>query len=166
VPYATKPELADYIYADPDHELPDSAARFLRTASNLVDNAIRGAVYDTDAQQNPTDPAVATALREAVCEQAQAWIIHSLDPAKGVSQLPPLKTSKSALGVSVSYDHGSARVEQEKLAAGEDIVAAAWHILNNAGLISAAVNSSRKAGGYPSWPIAEYDITTGQVTAS
>ncbi|WP_371538387.1 hypothetical protein OG210_21890 [Streptomyces sp. NBC_00466] len=65
--YATVQEFTDYL--DPD-AVPANAARLLSRASTKLDQLLIGAVYKTDTDGLPTDPALAAVFREAVCIQA------------------------------------------------------------------------------------------------
>lgn len=58
---------------------PANSAVLCARASADVDHALVGAIYDTDDDLLPTDPAVAEALRDAVCAQVAAWA--SAEPA-------------------------------------------------------------------------------------
>ncbi|MFE4919007.1 hypothetical protein [Streptomyces sp. NPDC056661] len=66
--YATVQEFTDYLDPDP---VPANAARLLNRASTKLDQLLIGAVYPTDSDGLPTDPALAEVFREAVCIQAQ-----------------------------------------------------------------------------------------------
>ncbi|MEU6651281.1 hypothetical protein ABZ904_18010 [Streptomyces sp. NPDC046900] len=66
--YATVEELTEFLAPDP---VPANAARLLDRASTKLDQLLIGAVYDTDADGLPLDPALAAVFREAVCIQAQ-----------------------------------------------------------------------------------------------
>ncbi|MFD8072159.1 hypothetical protein ACFV3E_05850 [Streptomyces sp. NPDC059718] len=66
--YATVEEFTDFLDPDP---VPTNAARLLDRASTKLDQILLGAVYETDADGLPTDPALAAVFREAVCIQAQ-----------------------------------------------------------------------------------------------
>lgn len=69
VVYATTADLARYLGGAP----PLGARRLLHRASELVDEALLCAVYDTDAAELPTDPKVAQALARATCAQVRWW---------------------------------------------------------------------------------------------
>ncbi|MFF3558967.1 hypothetical protein ACFYXS_02845 [Streptomyces sp. NPDC002574] len=66
--YATVEEFTEYLDPDP---VPANAARLLSRASTKLDQILTGAVYKTDSDGLPTDPALAAVFREAVCIQAQ-----------------------------------------------------------------------------------------------
>ncbi|MFE6627353.1 hypothetical protein ACFVNB_08915 [Streptomyces rochei] len=66
--YATEPEFA--VFLAPDSP-PAHARRLLDTASDQIDELIRFAVYEVDAEGEPVSTAVADALRKATIYQAQ-----------------------------------------------------------------------------------------------
>jgi hypothetical protein len=68
--YATTTDLANWIEAAP----PEDAAKLLRRATREVDRLTRGARFDTDADDEPTDTVVLAALRDATCAVAEWWI--------------------------------------------------------------------------------------------
>lgn len=70
--------MAARIYATPEQlaawtgqPAPEGAERMLARASEDVDDALMTAVYDTDADGDPTDPAVIRALSDATCAQVE-----------------------------------------------------------------------------------------------
>ncbi|MFI8200034.1 hypothetical protein ACIF6K_26520 [Streptomyces sp. NPDC085942] len=65
--YATPEQLADAT----GQPAPADAVRLLTRASEDVDDALRTAVYDTDATGMPTDPDVRDALTAATCAQVE-----------------------------------------------------------------------------------------------
>lgn len=66
--YATVQDLTEFLDPDP---VPAAAGRLLERATELVDEMLTGAWYDTDGAGNPTDPDVMDALKRAVCAQVQ-----------------------------------------------------------------------------------------------
>jgi hypothetical protein len=66
--YATVGEFTAFLDPDP---VPANAQRLLDRASTKLDQLLMGAVYETDADGLPLDPALAAVFREAVCIQAQ-----------------------------------------------------------------------------------------------
>jgi hypothetical protein len=67
--YATTAELAAFLAPTP---APSNGQRLLDRASRDIDSALKCAVYDVDADGNPTAPAIVTAFRDATLEQV-AW---------------------------------------------------------------------------------------------
>jgi len=67
--YATVGQLA----ADPWGLTPPGAARLLVRASEVIDQALRTAVYDVDTAGAPTDAAVIQVLADATCAQVEFW---------------------------------------------------------------------------------------------
>ncbi|MER7697036.1 hypothetical protein [Streptomyces sp. NPDC096095] len=65
--YATPEQLADAT----GRPAPADAVRLLTRASEDVDDALRTAIYDTDATGMPTDPDVLDALAAATCAQVE-----------------------------------------------------------------------------------------------
>ncbi|WP_432026836.1 hypothetical protein [Streptomyces sp. 1222.5] len=65
------------VYATPEQvwtgQPPADADRLLARASEDIDDALLTAVYRTDSAGVPTDPAVVTALAEAVRAQIEYW---------------------------------------------------------------------------------------------
>lgn len=66
--YATTQDFENWTGVMP---APDNTELLLRLAGIEVDAMLLTALYDTDGQGMPTDPAVVTALRDATCAQAQ-----------------------------------------------------------------------------------------------
>ena len=84
--YATVEQLA----ADPWGLTPPGAARLLVRASEVIDQALRTAVYDVDTNGAPTDVAVIAALVGATCAQVEFWETGDeeddiLGPVQGIS---------------------------------------------------------------------------------
>jgi len=121
--YAT---AADYAAWLPGGTATD---RELGLASLVVDGALAGVVYLTDDTGLPTDPAVAAALRDAVCAVVEA----SQGPAAQVGQIPGLKAATI----------GGVRYELETAATSGNTSSSlpqpARQILVNAGLVGGAV---------------------------
>ncbi|MEU0102225.1 hypothetical protein [Streptomyces sp. NPDC006267] len=65
--YATPEQLADAT----GQPAPADAVRLLTRASEDVDDALRTAIYDTDATGMPTDPDVLDTLAAATCAQVE-----------------------------------------------------------------------------------------------
>ncbi|MFG2380563.1 head-tail connector protein [Streptomyces avermitilis] len=108
--YATVEEFTDYLDPDP---VPANASRLLGRASTKLDKLLTGAVYKTDSDGLPTDPALAAVFREAVCIQAQ--YIDSLGDETGamanVSQME-LGNQKIVRALSV-VGSGTSRVSPD-----------------------------------------------------
>ena len=67
--YATVAQLA----ADPWGLTPPDAARLLVRASEVIDQALRTAIYAVDTTGAPTDAAVIQVLADATCAQVEFW---------------------------------------------------------------------------------------------
>jgi hypothetical protein len=67
--YATVVQLA----AQPWGLTPADAARLLVRASEVIDQALRTAIYAVDDAGAPTDTAVIAALADATCAQVEFW---------------------------------------------------------------------------------------------
>ncbi|MEU6441351.1 hypothetical protein [Streptomyces sp. NPDC047046] len=65
--YATPEQLAAWT----GEAAPADAERLLARASEDVDDALLSALYATDAEGLPTDPAVVAALADATCAQVE-----------------------------------------------------------------------------------------------
>lgn len=165
--YATPAELAQFL--DPDAAeppVPPLATVLLRSASQLVLDAIAAATYRTDAEGKPTDADTLTAVKNATMEQASAWSLHGIDPRKGAVQVNRRIASKSVTGVSVSYVADPAADSYlSDLASGRALTSAAHLFLVNAGLISNRVRTG--SGGVELFNVAQryYDPLTGDLDA-
>lgn len=100
--YATPADLQAYLVADP----PADASRLLARAQELIDDALTGAQYSSDADGNPTDSAVIAALTRATCQQVEYWILTGDE----FGQLRKLK-AYSIEGISVTQDADAADVD-------------------------------------------------------
>lgn len=98
--YATPENLIDDDWLD---ELPKNASRLIRSASTKVEAATLMARYNVDNAGLPTDPRIAAAFKDAVCQQVTLWANASLDPDKGTAGQTPHISSQSTGGGSVSY---------------------------------------------------------------
>ena len=67
--YATPVDLQNYTGVT---SVSDDT-RKLQRASDLLDSALRAAVYAVDTSGNPTDATVIAAFRDAVCAQVEWW---------------------------------------------------------------------------------------------
>ncbi|WP_313816351.1 hypothetical protein [Citricoccus sp.] len=136
--YATEADLTEWTGA----EAPANAVVLLRSASTLVEQATRNAVYGTFTDGMPSQSRVIDAFRDATCAQASFWAANGLDPAAGSlsEQSTRVASSKSIKGASVSYDAGdTAATKAARVAALSTLCEEAFGILDHAGLITAAV---------------------------
>jgi hypothetical protein len=132
--YASEADLAAWL----DAEAPADAAALLRSASGLVRSETKTAVYATDPDGYPTDTALRTAFREAVCAQAKFWADHKINPSLGAAGVAPLAASKSIGGASIQYSTYVSTAEARANAAGV-LGPDAWYILADAGLLGGSV---------------------------
>lgn len=74
--YATEAQLAasEYLPSTVTAPTGDAATRLLTRASRKVDSLLFNAVYDVDADDQPTDDDVAQALQDAACATAAWWL--------------------------------------------------------------------------------------------
>lgn len=97
--YATPQELAAWLELD---EPPAGASQALRDASLAVDMLLVGAVYAVDSEEQPTDPAVVAALRDATCAQAAFKPKGSNAPAPEGGKVASVKVDKVSKTYAVS----------------------------------------------------------------
>jgi len=121
--YATVEQLA----ADPWGLTPAGAPRLLARASEVIDQALRTAVYDVDTAGAPTDVAVIAALVGATCAQVEFW--ETGDEEDDI--LGPVQ-SISLSGLQVQY--GGSGVVSDGRVAPTYLAPRAHRILVNAGL--------------------------------
>ncbi|WP_336633588.1 MULTISPECIES: hypothetical protein [unclassified Microbacterium] len=128
----TQPTIPDP--GNPGHTIPlpeeDMNAR-LRRASGQVESYVRTARYATDPDGYPTDPAIADALRDATCAQADYWA-ETDDPTGGGAVAGPVKIGSVSLG-GTAVGGASSRSAADTRRADEAVI-----ILRNAGLIASA----------------------------
>lgn len=122
--YATSEQLASYLQGT----APADAGRLLSRASELIDDHIVTAIYDTDTNGMPTDTAVVATLQQATCAQVEYWIAGDeeddiLGPVQGLQ----------LAGMQVQYGAGENRATPMYLAP------RAARALRNGGLLSAGV---------------------------
>ena len=162
--YGTEAELASWMGLT---EPPPLAAVLLRSASGLVLDATAGAVYAVDADGYATATSARTPLTEATLTQAEAWALAGVDPRRGRVQRARVVASKSLGAKSVSYQaDAAADAEASDLASGQFLTPAAYSILRNAGLITAAVGTGAWDGhgrGIVHVGATEFDPVTGEV---
>jgi hypothetical protein len=124
--YATPQELAEWLGLS---EPPAGASQALRDASLAVDTLLVGAVYAVDDEEQPTDPKVIAALRDATCAQAAFKPKGSNTPASEGGKVASVKVDKVSKTYAVSPTTG---------AVVEDVYSSqAVDILRIAGLIPA-----------------------------
>lgn len=131
--YATGDDLSDWT----GDAAPDNAASLLRSASILVRDATRAALYDVDPSGKPSDDVISGAFRDATCAQAAMWAAAKIDPGEGgVGISAPAVVSKSMGGRSVTYADlsGSVTVQQARAKAATELCDEARAILAAEGL--------------------------------
>lgn len=94
--------------------LPANVGRQLAYASRLVRKATTSAVYATDATGAPTDTAVITGFRDAVCAQVAAWAALGVtDPAaEAAASSGGVVTNKSLGPRAVGYAGAEAKAAE------------------------------------------------------
>ena len=130
--YATEAELADWSGV----AVPANAGALLRSASSLIRAETRSARYVTDTDGYPTDTALRTAFREAVCAQAKFWADHKVDPSLGAAGVAPAAVSKSIGAASITYEQGATAAKAEAV---NGLAPDAYYLLADAGLIGGVV---------------------------
>lgn len=131
--YATDEDLATWTGTT----APDNADALLRSASILVRDATRAALYDVDPSGKPSDSVISGAFRDATCAQAAMWAAAGIDPVEqGVGVTEPAVVSKSMGGRSVTYADlsGSVTVQQARSTAATTLCDEARAILAAEGL--------------------------------
>ena len=119
--YATSAQLLAFTGAA---TAPADADRLLLRASEVIDQALRTAIYDVDATTGiPTDAATAAVFADATCAQVEFWLASDEED----DVLGPVQ-SLTLSGLSVTYGAGKDRVSPTYLAP------RAHRILNNHGL--------------------------------
>jgi hypothetical protein len=115
---------------------PANATALLRSATSLVLDATKLAVYCTDDDTGlPTDVNVLAAMRDATCIQAAAWVALKIDPLAGGIDIVGVKTAKhiGSAGFTVA---GAEQAAAQKAAAASSLVPEAVRRLRQQGLIS------------------------------
>lgn len=125
--YATVQDLTALL----GYTAPANGQVLLDRASRDIDRAIQSAVYDVDDQGLPTVVAIATALKQATCEQVAYQLeIGNVDGiAHGLKSGVPSGTSAGLVELSRGPSTGGATVDQPWLAEQAQI------ILRQAGLL-------------------------------
>lgn len=78
--YATVDDWITYTGAPGEIE-----PRYLAIASAQIDRALRGAVYDVDDDDLPTDDDIAAAIRDATCAQTRPLLTPAGNPTGGLT---------------------------------------------------------------------------------
>lgn len=166
--YATLADLRAWMSLGPADPFPwgvtdADATRYLRTGSSLVTRAVEGAIYQTTADGIPLDATKATAMHDATCTQAEAWITAKIDPSLGTDQIALPVKSKSASGGGLSVTYGDADARLRLLASGVALIPQAVDYLRQAGLlVTTVVHSGGPARD--TWIVGtEYRLTTGEL---
>lgn len=134
--HATVEDYAVFIGAP----YPEGTASALFYASELVEGAIKNDLFTVDDNDKATDAEILEALKLATCAQVQMWFANGINPAAGVGALKVAATSKNLGAASVSYDTSLQAIrDQAKVKSLDQLCKAAWRILRNRGLGSAAV---------------------------
>jgi len=134
--YATEAEVQDWI--GDGSPLVVNAASLLRSASGLVRQETRAAVYATDSEGYPSVPMVRDAFRDATCAQVKFWVDQNIDPSLGAGGVAPLAASKSIGGASIQYSTYVSTAQARADAAGT-LSPEAWYILADAELLGGEV---------------------------
>ncbi|MFZ3547707.1 hypothetical protein ACODT3_19230 [Streptomyces sp. 4.24] len=125
--YATPEQLAMWMGRPaPD----DDAARLLARASEDVDDALLTAVYDVDADGDPTDPQIVAALAAAACAQAEFWLASGDDGTGAGSRWDSVSIGPVAL---------SGRRPGPSDASGLELAPRAYRALRAAGLLPGVI---------------------------
>ncbi|MDT3395589.1 hypothetical protein RKE29_02805 [Streptomyces sp. B1866] len=124
--YATPEQLAAYTGTP----APAGADRLLARASEDVDAALVTAVYDVDADGNPTAAAVAAALAEATCAQVEYQVATGDDGTGAAGQWDAVSVGPVSL---------SGRKAGVPAASGVDLAPRAHRALRRAGLLPGVI---------------------------
>lgn len=120
---------------------PANIMSILRSCTALVQEATKMDRYAVDASTGlPTDTATLTALRNATCIQAAAWVALNIDPTTGgvIVSSKAVKAKKLATG-SIEYSDAEVQaVAKAREAAYTALVPEAVQHLRNRGLMSFA----------------------------
>lgn len=134
--YASEAQLTAWMGVEPEVVVTP----YLRKASGLVHTACINDLYDVDATGKPSDPDLAEAMQEAVCEQCELWIENGVNPVAGVGGVEAAVVKSSIDGASIELDPGALAASVAANAASVyRLSESAFAILRAAGLASAAV---------------------------
>lgn len=98
---ATTDDLAAWMATD----APTNATAILRACTVMVIDACEGAFYDTDpATGIATDSIIALAMKNAVLDQAAAWVTLKIDPYAGGVTQTSIVTGRKIGTASIQYD--------------------------------------------------------------
>lgn len=125
--FCTREKLAEFV-----NPIPDDWQALIESASLLVAQETRAALYDVDPAGMPTDPDVIDAMAEAVAVQVREWVQAGLDPVAGYMGTKGEVASSSIDGASVSFTTKDA--ESVKLAL-TSLCPMAVAVLADAGLV-------------------------------
>lgn len=125
------------VYATPEQltawtgqQAPEGAERLLARASADVDAALLTAVYCTDAQGMPTDPAIVAALADATCAQVEFWEATGDDGTGAAGQWDSVSIGPVAM---------SGRLNGPQSPTDVELAPRAHRALNGAGLLPGVV---------------------------
>ena len=135
--YATVGDLEAWL----QDTAPPNAAGLLRSASVLVTAACRNDLYNTLPSGLPSDENLADAMRDACCEQINAWVLAGIDPATAGTDTSAPGVVKSEIdGARVEFDPtGIEEATRNRLRLVSALSGSAYEILRQAGLASAYV---------------------------
>ncbi|RSD22005.1 hypothetical protein [Amycolatopsis eburnea] len=130
--YATRDELVAYAPANLKARVPDEpeATRLLTSASQVIRRATKTAIYDTDAQNYPSDVDIRQAFRDATCAQA-LWWTETGDETGVAGQFQSMSIG------SVSLSRGSA--SGAAAAGGQQLAPKAETELRDAGVLAGSI---------------------------
>ena len=120
---------------------PTNVTGLIRSASMLVGAACRNDLYDTLPSGLPSDDDLADAMRDACCEQINAWVVCGIDPATaGTDTSAPGVVRSEIDGARVEFDPtGIEEATRNRLRLVSSLSGSAYEILRQAGLASAYV---------------------------
>lgn len=165
ITYGTPEGLRDFMFgAGSSEPVPADATLLLRKASALVLDATKAAVYRTTPDGYPVAPAYLDTLTSATYTQAEAWSRAGITPGTTLVEASSKRVvaSKSLGGASVSYvQNDTAAAAWNALASGEYLIASAYQLLEQGGLVSTSVQSLRAGADIfvMPWP---YDAYSGR----
>lgn len=118
---------------------PANATQLLRSATNLVLTATRGAYYSVDPTTGmATDPVVLQVLNDATCIQAAAWAALGVDPLTGGVPSTKVVASKGIGSARIQYADAAAAAAA-RTASLTELVPEAQEKLSNNNMLSSNV---------------------------